>query len=74
MSRAVFGNMGDEFSDNIELMKAGEYQSFAVFEVNEFLNNIHHAFLLENIFPKICGWISVGIGWIALTAVGTCAV
>ena len=43
-------------------------------QMDEFLDNIHHAVFLKDLFPQIGGRIAVGVGRIALAAVTSCAV
>ena len=88
--RAVFAHVGNQFADNIELMKAREDQRlflcdllltvreqlfiFGDFKADELLHDVNHAVLSENALPQVRGRVAFGVGRVALSAVSACAV
>ena len=46
-----------------------EFLIFDNLQVNKLLQDVHHAILLEHIFPKICCWVSIRISRITFTTV-----
>ena len=85
VARAVFGNMGHHLPHRVKLVIARKYQAFLFddlfravglellflrdLQMDELLQDIHHAVLLENILPEIGRRIPFRIGGISLAAV-----
>ena len=77
-----------QLADNIQLVVTRENQRFLLgdllaaighellifgdLQMNKLLENVHHTFFLENLFPQIFRGIAVGVSWVALSTVTAC--
>ena len=66
---AVSAHVGQELAHHVQLMVAREDQLFIFRGMNELLQNVHHAVLLEDLLPQVGGGIAVRISGVALAAV-----
>ena len=68
---AMLPDISNQLTHNIQLVETRENKNLIILAMDEFLNDVQGAILLQHILPQICRGIAIGVGRVTLAAVIT---